>query len=208
MTRQTRRRSPASIITTFSTPQRLARSSVWPGKSYPAARIAALLMGAVTIAAASPERHRAQAHSTYSAMARPQASVGRPYCSSCGGQLGERPHRQGTAADGKLVGRHPRFPVKRAHPAPKTAAARSSTPTSPATRRGRSRPSSRPARRALRMTSGPTPVGSPMVMTIGLFNLYPPEMQKLSLPYRPEAWQQQSQHRNFFRPACLPFFFT
>ncbi len=53
-----------SIIDTSGVPVRWASSSVWPGNSWPAARSAALLSGAVQIASTSPAMAIRAARST------------------------------------------------------------------------------------------------------------------------------------------------
>ena len=78
VTRATRSRSPASIITTSAPPHRWARNSVWPGNGTPAAFSPSFVIGQVTIAAAFPERTSSAVDRMYPAIAAEPAREGRP----------------------------------------------------------------------------------------------------------------------------------
>ena len=76
--RLTRSGPPTSIIACRLAFVRAASISVCPGNGLPAARMASLLIGAVTIASTKPSRARWTAPATASIAARPPAALARP----------------------------------------------------------------------------------------------------------------------------------
>ncbi len=158
VTRATRSRSPASIITTSAPPHRWARNSVWPGNGTPAAFSPSFVIGQVTIAAAFPERTSCAADRIYPAIATEPGREGRPN----GTWPGSREERGATAIrPGPVASPSP----TKARDTPVTRAARRRIAGSPYTT-GRHREKSSSRAWARTATSGPIPAGSPIVMAI------------------------------------------
>ena len=158
VTRATRSRSPASIITTSAPPHRWARNSVWPGNGTPAAFSPSFVIGQVTIAEAFPERTSPAADRMYAAMATEPGREGR-LNGTC---PGSRAERAATAIrPGPVSSPSPTM----ARDAPVTSTARRRIAGSPYTT-GRHQEKSSSRAWARTETSGPIPAGSPIVMAI------------------------------------------
>ena len=155
--RATRRRSPASIITTSAPPHRWARNSVWPGKGTPAARSPSFVTGQVTIASAFPARTSRAADRMYSAIATEPGRDGRPK----GTSSGRRRDRSATAIRPGPASSSPAI----ARELPVASDARRRIPASPYTT-GRHQEKSSSRAWAATTISGPIPAGSPIVMAI------------------------------------------
>ena len=172
VTKTTRRRLPASIMRTSRAPVSSFKSSVWPLIGKPARVTQALLIGAVTMPRdrASPARAGPRSRCSDTRRGRPRSTASPD---------GAPPRRAGSRRRPAIVGRPPRVARRqRARRArrPRRAARRRSgaadaSPSRASSRRRRSRPPARAAgagaTSAFRITSAPTPAGSPKVMPSG-----------------------------------------
>ena len=148
LTWTTASRSQASSIRDSPAPHRPAMYSVCPENGRPESATASLLMGAVTMASASPLRHISVAARTYSSAARPQLACKRPKVKP------SRSPSAGTAWSAAFPSVNPveRPAISRMRASPATiqraSGAISGSASAPST------------------ISGPTPAGSPMVRTM------------------------------------------